>query len=216
MKKLIISLFLSLPLSLFSCDLPFGSIEEIPQEVKELMQGRSYKEGCPVALEDLRYITVLHWDYEGMVQTGHMVVHYKLAEELVDIFKELYNEMFPIERMEVVDLYEADDERSMSANNSSCFCCRENTTYPGVFSNHSYGIAIDINPLVNPYVKGERVLPEGGRAYVDRSVAYKGGITDDPDNVCYRAFTSRGYEWGGSWPDRQDYQHFSKQISDVQ
>ena len=193
----------------------FGMAQEIPEPIAALMKGRSYKEECPVALQDLRYISVSHWDYDGHIRVGHMVVHAKLANELIEIFEELFYNKFPIERMELVDFYNADDDRSMAANNSSCFCFRPNTTTPGIYSNHSYGIAIDINPLVNPYVKGERVLPEGGRAYLDRSLAYTGGITDSSDNVCYRAFTSRGYEWGGSWLDRQDYQHFSKQMSDV-
>lgn len=193
----------------------FGMSQEIPEPVAALMKGRSWKEECPVPLSDLRYISVSHWDYDGYVRIGHMVVHAKLADELIEIFEELFYNRFPIERMELVDLYDADDMRSMSANNSSCFCFRANTTTPGIYSNHSYGIAIDINPLVNPYVKGEKVLPEGGRAYLDRSLAYIGGITNSPDNACYKAFTSRSYEWGGLWPDRQDYQHFSKQISDI-
>jgi len=179
------------------------------------MKGRSYKEGCPVTLKELRYISVSHWGYDGKVHVGHMVVNAKLADELLDIFKEIFDGKFPIERMELVDLYEADDDRSMAANNSSSFCFRPNTTTPSIFSNHSYGIAIDINPLVNPYVRGERVLPEGGRAFLDRSVAYIGGVTDAPDNVCYQAFIKRGYHWGGAWPDRQDYQHFSKTPADL-
>lgn len=193
----------------------FGMKQAIPQEVAHLMTGSSWKEECPVPLSDLSYISVSHWDYDGYVRIGHMVVHAKLADELIDIFDELFAHKFPIERMEIVDMYNADDNRSMSANNSSCFCFRPNTTTPGVYSNHSWGIAIDINPLVNPYVRGERVLPEGGRAYLDRTASYIGGITDSPDNACYRAFTSRGYEWGGSWPDRQDYQHFSKSPADL-
>lgn len=192
-----------------------GMSQEIPDAIATLMNGRSYKEGCPVQLKDLRYISVSHWGYDNKVHVGHMVVHAKLADELLEIFKEIFDHQFPIERMELVDIYDADDDRSMSANNSSCFCFRPNTTTPGIFSNHSYGIAIDINPLVNPYVKGERVLPEGGKAYLDRSVTYLGGITDSADNICYKAFTSRGYHWGGSWPDRQDYQHFSKNPSTV-
>ncbi len=194
----------------------WGMSQEIPEPVAALMIGRSYKEGCPVLLTDLSYISVSHWGYDGKVHVGHMVVHAKLALELLEIFKELFDHQFPIERMELIDLYEADDDRSMSANNSSCFCFRPNTTTPGIFSNHSYGIAIDINPLVNPYVKGSRVLPEGGKAYLDRTVSYFGGITDSPDNICYQAFISRGYHWGGSsWPDRQDYQHFSKNPEDI-
>ena len=166
----------------------WGMSQEIPEPVAALMIGRSYKKGCPVRLTDLRYISVSHWGYDGNVHVGHMVVHAKLALELLEIFKELFDQQFPIERMELIDLYEADDDRSMSANNSSCFCFRPNTTTPGIFSNHSYGIAIDINPLVNPYVKGMRVLPEGGKAYLDRTVSYFGGITDSPDNICYQAF----------------------------
>lgn len=193
----------------------FGMSQEIPLSVAECMKGRSFKEGCPVSMDDLRYLSVSHWDYTGHVRIGHMVVHKIIASELVEIFQELFDHKFPIERMELIDFYDADDERSMSANNSSCFCFRPNTTTPGIYSNHSYGLAIDINPLVNPYVKGDKVLPDAGRLYLDRSLSYKGGITDSADNVCYKAFTSRGYEWGGSWPDRQDYQHFSKKIDEL-
>lgn len=193
----------------------YGNSQEIPDTIASLMNGRSYKEGCPITIKELRYISVSHWGYDDKVHLGHMVVHAKLALEIVAIFKELFDHKFPIERMELVDYYEADDERSMAANNSSCFCFRPNTTTPGIFSNHSYGIAIDINPLVNPYVKGDRVLPEGGKAYLNRTVSYKGVITDSSDNICYKAFTSRGYHWGGSWPDRQDYQHFSKNPTDL-
>ncbi|MBS0634595.1 MAG: M15 family metallopeptidase [Verrucomicrobia bacterium] len=193
----------------------FGMKQEVPPAVAELMTGLSWKEECPVPIKDLSYISVSHWDYDGYVRVGHMIVHAQLADELIEIFAELFLHRFPIERMEIVDLYGADDNRSMSANNSSCFCFRPNTTTPGVYSNHSWGIAIDINPLVNPYVRGDKVLPAGGRDYLDRTANYVGGITDSPDNACYRAFTSRGYEWGGSWPDRQDYQHFSKSPSDL-
>lgn len=189
-----------------------GKIEEISSETAVLMMGRSYKEGCPVMLQDLRLIRVSHWDFSDEVQTGCMVVHKKVADELLEIFRELFDAKFPIERMKLVDHYEADDDKSMADNNSSCFCFRPNTTTPQLHSNHSYGIALDINPLVNPYVKGDKVLPEGGRKYVDRTKEYKGGITASADNACYKAFTLRGYEWGGSWSDRQDYQHFSKQI----
>lgn len=190
-----------------------GKIEEISGEVEQLMTGRSYKPGCPVTLQDLRQITVSHWDFNDQVQTGQMVVHKQLADELLAIFRELFDGKFPIARMRLIDHYEADDDKSMADNNSSCFCFRPNTTTPNIHSNHSYGIAIDINPLVNPYVKGDRVLPPDGRKYLDRTKEYKGGIIASIDNICYKAFTSRGYEWGGSWPDRQDYQHFSKKLT---
>lgn len=190
-----------------------GTIEKIPADIKKMMIGCSWKPECPVPLEDLRYLTVSHWDYDGEEKIGHMIVHAKLADELLAIFHELYDEQFPIERMELIDLYGADDDCSMTANNSSAFCCRAITNVPGTFSLHSYGIAIDINPLVNPYVKGEQVLPKGGKAYLDRTQQHKGIITKSPDNACYCAFTKYGYEWGGDWTTRVDYQHFQKPIS---
>lgn len=190
-----------------------GSIEEIPADIKKMMIGCSWKQECPVPLEDLRYLTISHWGYDGEEKIGHMVVHAKIADELLAIFHELYDANFPIECMELIDQYDADDDRSMAANNSSAFCCRAITNVPGTFSLHSYGIAIDINPLINPYVKGEQVLPEGGKAYLDRTQQYQGIITKSSDNACYRAFTKYGYEWGGDWTTRVDYQHFQKPIS---
>lgn len=190
-----------------------GTIEPIPEAIKNKMVGCSWKPECPVPLEDLRYLTVSHWGYDGEEKVGHIVVHVKLSGELLAIFNELYDAHFLIERMELIDFYDANDECSMAANNSSAFCCRPITNAPGTFSLHSYGIAIDINPLVNPYVKGTQVLPEGGKAYLDRMQPHKGIITKSSDNACYRIFTKYGYEWGGDWTTRVDYQHFQKPIS---
>ena len=96
----------------------------------------------------------------------------------------------------------------MAANNTSAFNCRDTTGKPGVFSNHSWGRAIDINPLTNPYVKGDRVLPPAGRKYLDRSRAFPGSILKD--GFVVQEFESKGWTWGGRWLDRQDYQHFEK------
>jgi len=198
-----------------SCTQFVGTIEELPDAIQKLMTGRSWKPECPVPLHDLRYLTITHWGYDNEVHTGHIVVHEKLAAEMVDIFSELFDAHFPIERMELVDQYNADDDLSMAANNSSAFCCRANTTFPGQFSNHSYGTAIDINPLINPYVKGSKVLPEGGRAYLDRTQPHPGIITRSDDNACYTAFMKRGYTWGGDLEGRTDYQHFHKEPQTV-
>lgn len=190
-----------------------GLIETIPQPVASAMIGVSWNQLCPVALEQLRSITVSYWGYDDLIHRGHMIVHVSIAQEMVDIFSELFDARFPIERMELIDVFNADDESSMSANNSSAFCCRQNTTLPGIFSHHAYGLAIDINPLVNPYVKGDRVCPTAGKKYCDRTCLSKGGISQE--SSCYKAFTARGFLWGGNaWSDRKDYQHFFKEISE--
>lgn len=166
----------------------------------------SWEPGCPVAPDGLRIITVSHWNYAGSVSTGKLVVAAGLANQVVDIFRDLYEARFPIERMELVDAYGGDDDRSMAANNTSAFNCRL-VTGGSSYSEHSYGRAIDVNPLVNPYVKGSTVLPPAGSAYVDRSLDAPGMIHANDEVV--QAFASRGWIWGGTWSSLKDYQHFS-------
>jgi hypothetical protein len=135
-------------------------------------------------------------------------VNAALAEEVAQIFRELHRKKFPIEHMRPVEEYGGSDDRSMEANNTSAFNCRDMTGQPGKFSNHSWGRAIDLNPLTNPYVKGAKVLPEAGRQYLDRSKPYKGGIPSG--GFVVELFKQHGWSWGGDWKDRQDYQHFEK------
>jgi hypothetical protein len=166
----------------------------------------SWEPGCPVAPADLRVVTLSHWNYAGSVSTGKLVVAAELANQVVDIFQELYEAGFPIERMELVDKYDGDDNLSMAANNTSAFNCRL-VTGGTSYSEHSYGRAIDINPLVNPYVKDSTVLPPAGSAYVDRTVDATGMI--HANDVVVQAFADRGWIWGGTWSSLKDYQHFS-------
>jgi hypothetical protein len=175
-------------------------------EFIESMKGVSWHEGCPVPVSDLRMLTLSYWDFNGREQTGRLIVNAAVAGEVREIFRELHRRHFPIERMQPVEEYGGNDDRSMEANNTSAFNCRDVTGQPGKFSNHSWGLAIDLNPLTNPYVKGARVLPEAGRAYLDRSKHYKGGIESDVVEL----FRKHGWAWGGDWKDRQDYQHFEK------
>jgi D-alanyl-D-alanine carboxypeptidase len=172
------------------------------------MKGVSWHVGCPVPVAELRMLTLSYWDFEGREQTGKLVVNAAVADEVAEIFKELHARKFPIERMQPVEEYGGDDDRSMAANNTSAFNCRDKTGQPGQFSNHSWGRAIDLNPLTNPYVKGEKVLPEAGRDYLDRAKDYKGGIRSG--GFVVELFKQRGWTWGGDWKDRQDYQHFEK------
>ena len=131
------------------------------------------------------------------------------ADAVVTVFRKLYAAKFPIERMELVSEYGGDDDKSMAANNSSGFNCR---TVAGTtrWSQHSFGAALDLNPVQNPYVVGAEVMPPAGQKYADpaaRRAAVKGLIT--PDSATVRAFRAAGWDWGGDWTGSKDYQHFS-------
>lgn len=175
-------------------------------EIEQRIKGKSYKENSPVALEDLRYLTISYIDFEGKEHLGEMIVNKEVSKEVLEIFEELYKDKFPIARMELIDNFDADDNKSMSANNTSALCVRTMTSNKSKFSNHSYGLAIDINPIQNPYVMGEIVEPMEGRAYINRAVYKKGMITEKAKE----AFISRGWIWGGDWTSLKDYQHFEK------
>ncbi len=134
-------------------------------------------------------------------------MHGEVARDVMGVLRTLFEARFPIARMELVDVYGGDDEHSMEATNTSGFNCREATGQPGVGSEHSYGRAIDVNPVQNPYVSGGTVLPPAGTAYLDRSRAAKGLIR--PEGLVVRAFTAIGWTWGGTYRSVKDYQHFS-------
>jgi hypothetical protein len=184
-----------------------GEIQRIDSAVRARMSF-SWRQGCPVGFGDLRLLTLSFWGFDRRVHTGELVVHEDASRDVVNVFQELFEAEFPVDRMRLVDEYEGDDDRSMGANNTSGFNCREATGHPGVWSEHSYGRAIDINPLVNPYVASDRtVLPPAGARYADRSGKAKGMILEG--DLVVRAFASIGWEWGGSWSSIKDYQHFS-------
>lgn len=186
--------------------------EPISDTLFARMYGKSYKTDCTIPREELRYLKVLHKDAEGVIRLGELVSHASVSKDLLAIFRELYAAAYPIERMQLIDDYEADDERSMLANNSSAFNFRliAGTTK---LSNHSKGLAVDINPLYNPYVKVRAdgslyISPEAGAAYADRSQSFTYKI--EPDDLCCRLFKQYGFEWGGGWTSLKDYQHFEK------
>jgi D-alanyl-D-alanine carboxypeptidase len=166
----------------------------------------SWHEGCPLDVESLRAVDVSHFGYDGEVHSGRLVVAEEVAEDMVGIMSRLFEAGFPIERMEPVDVYGGDDDLSMAANNTSAFNCRP-VTGGSSWSEHSYGRAIDVNPLVNPYVVGRTVLPPEGAAYADRSLDAPGMIHDG--DLVVEAFAAHGWIWGGTWSSPKDYQHFS-------
>lgn len=166
----------------------------------------SYHEGCPVPLHALRYLRVSHVGFDGAAHTGELVVAADVADDIVSVFRTLYAERFPIRQMRLVDDFGGSDDESMAADNTSAFNCRQ-ITGGGGWSEHSFGAAIDINPVENPYVSGSVVLPPAGRDFLDRP--HRPGVIRAGDAVV-RAFTAIGWTWGGSWSSPVDLQHFSR------
>lgn len=177
------------------------------------MWGKSYKKNCTVRRSELRYVKVLHYTLDGHVRLGEMVCNKAIAQDLVEIFRKLYDAKYPIERMVLVDDYGADDEASMTANNTSCFNYRLVSGTKAI-SYHSRGLAVDINTLYNPCIttRGGRtsVKPVAGKPYANRRKAFPYKI--DTSDLCYKLFTRHGFRWGGSWRSVKDYQHFEKRI----
>lgn len=192
----------------------FFSAVPIGEEIEARIRGKSYKANCTVPFNELRYLSVLHYDLNGEIKRGEMVCNRLIADDLLEIFRVLFDARYPIERMVLIDDYDADDERSMLANNSSAFNFRF-IAGTNKLSNHSRGLAVDINPLYNPYVKRRKdgtlfVSPEAARPYADRSREFPCKI--DAEDLCCREFLRHGFVWGGGWHSLKDYQHFEKRL----
>lgn len=190
----------------------FFSVNAIPDSIFALMKGRSFKADCTVPRSSLRYILCLHRDDGGRAIVGEMVVNKAIAKDVLEIFRQLYEAGYPIERMRLIDYWDADDERAMTANNSSSFNFRF-ISHTNKVSKHGMGMAIDINPLYNPYTKtladGKTIVePAAGKPYLDRQRKYKYKI--ERGDLCFRLFRKYGFLWGGDWQSVKDYQHFEK------
>ena len=188
------------------------TVDTIPDTVFLRMMGKSYKKGCTVSRSDLRYLRLSHYNGKGEVMTGEIICNKMIASDIKEIFQELYRAKYPIERMQLIDDYDGDDERSMQAHNTSCFNFRA-ITGSKKLSKHSQGMAIDINPLYNPCVKRRKngslhIQPANARQYADRSKKHPYAI--DREDLCYRLFKKHGFMWGGSWRNTKDYQHFER------
>lgn len=175
------------------------------------MTGVSWHEGCPVPLERLRSITLLHWGFDGRIYEGELIVADSAAGAMTRAFKHLYDSRFPIHRIQPVDVFGGSDERSMAANNTSAFNCRRIAGSRSV-SRHAHGDAVDLNPVENPWVRGDgsergSVQPPGGQLWLDRDDVRPGMAVENGAAVA--AFESVGWQWGGRWKRARDYQHFS-------
>lgn len=210
------------------------SYSELTDEVKSRITGISYpitrseadslavpavnilsdSDNLQISYEDLRYLTVLYYDFDGNIQEGELICNAYIAEDLKEIFYELYRNEYRIESIRLIDDYNGDDTASMEANNTSCFNYRvvDGTTS---LSKHALGCAIDINPFYNPYIVFDKtgngqdyISPKGSEIYADRSKDFAYKI--DENDLCYKLFKEHGFTWGGDWNSCKDYQHFQK------
>lgn len=173
--------------------------------VEEL--AHSYTPDCPVALEDLVGIDLVHWGFDGQVHEGRIIVARSEGENVAAVFARLFEVGYPIESViPIGELSVGIEDSDPEYNNTSGLHCRyvAGTT---TWSEHARGLAIDINTLLNPYVTRTRLWPAGSGRYVDRSLDEPGMIHDGDEVV--KAFAARGWQWGGYWTSSKDYQHFS-------
>lgn len=170
------------------------------------MRGASWRRGCPVPRRDLALVRLAYVDFDGESRRGRMVVHHDVGADVLRVFRLLYRAEFPIERVALLERYGGSERLALRHNVTSAFNCRQ-TTGGSSWSQHAYGLAVDINPDQNPYVKGDTVLPKAGRRYLDRDRVRKGMIVR-PGPVT-RAFRRIGWYWGGDWSSLDDWMHFS-------
>ena len=188
-----------------------GTISRIGPFLRERLIGRNWHPGCPVGLDDLRHVQVRYWDFKGRIRSGPLIVHEMLAGDVLGVFHRLFRTGFRIHRIKLPPAYgpaEPGDYWHSTVNRTAAFNCRPATGNPGSLSHHSYGWAIDINPLQNPYVASDgSVLRRAAKPYVDRTRREPGMI--HAGDVVVRAFARIGWEWGGDWITLKDYMHFS-------
>lgn len=184
------------------------------------INGKSYRDNNDIALEDLRYLTIPYYDFEQQVMLGEMIVNVDIQEDVLNIFKELFNNKYEINSMKLIDDYwilgtdgNKADNNSIEENNTSCFCYRQVTGGESI-SNHGYGRAIDINPQQNPYVENGKNSHRNADEYVNnRYVGEPHVIVASDEDICYSIFTKYGFTWGGNWTNPIDYQHFEKAVA---
>lgn len=185
--------------------------EPLSEEIKEKITGVSFHENDNITYDDLRYLNVLYVDFSGTTRTGEIICNKAIAQDLMEIFKELYDNEYQIDKIRLIDEYGGDDDLSCDDNNSSCFNYRV-VGGTDTLSKHALGLAIDINPFQNPYITYpngvERISPIGSEPYADRSSGLPHMILEG--DLCYNLFIEHGFTWGGHWKTLKDYQHFQK------
>lgn len=173
---------------------------------RSVIERSTWKPGCPVAAQDLAWLRLTFWGFDARRHTGELLVHASAAHDLDRVFRRLWEVRFPLEQVLIVQTYDPDAPSTGDGNGTGAFVCRP-TTGGTSYSQHAYGLAIDVNTFQNPYQNGDVVLPELASSYLDRSWVRPGMIPADGPVVA--AFRDIGWEWGGSWSSLKDFQHFS-------
>jgi len=189
-----------------------GRIGVIPLPIERDMRGKTWEPGCPVGLEDLRLLRFNYHGFDGLIKRGQMVVHQDVAADVLGVFELLFDARFPFKHIDLSTRWRPHGPVDTTSSRTAAFNCRlalnPDLTPTGTWSEHSYGLAIDINPLQNPYVAADgTVRRPAAEVYLDRSQNLPGMIHDD--DVVVRAFAAIGWEWGGHWSASKDYMHFS-------
>ena len=188
--------------------------ETLSATLIERITGSSYHENDDISLDQLRFLHVLYYDFNNDIKDGELICNEQIADDLLEIFSTLYDNAYQIDKIQLIDVYGADDDLSCADDNTACFNYRV-VAGSTTLSKHALGMAIDINPFYNPYVTypdgKERISPAGSEVYADRS-------NDNPhmirkDDLCYQLFIDHGFTWGGEWKSLKDYQHFQKVIN---
>ncbi|WP_430868696.1 M15 family metallopeptidase [Demequina aurantiaca] len=182
-----------------------ATVSDVPEDV---LERSTWASNCPVALDDLSYVTMPYWGFDQQVHQGEMLIHRTVAADVVTAFEKIYAAKFPIEEMRVITRFENEAPPTGDQNITSGFTCRKIVGTSDVWSEHSKGYAIDINPFHNPYIRDEALFPELSEAYLDRDDERPGMIADP--GLVYDAFTEIGWDWGGHWDALDDWMHFSK------
>lgn len=182
-----------------------ASIGTVTDAIRARM-GETWSPACPVALADLAYVTVSFRGFDGLAHTGELVLAASEAEDVVSVFRALFAAGYPIEEMRLPTTADLDAPPTGDGNDTAALVCRAARGQTS-WSAHAYGLAIDVNPFLNPYHKGDVVLPERASAYLDRTRTQPGII--HAGDVVVREFARIGWSWGGSWSSLKDYQHFT-------
>jgi D-alanyl-D-alanine carboxypeptidase len=191
----------------------YSTVRQLPAPLVADLTGRAWRPGCPVPLSELRLLTVAHWGFDREVRAGQLVVARQYADALRGVFRRLYDLRFPIRHMRLADMYGPERSQPADGDVTGSFECRQSVPSPctggtrsGRWSNHAYGLAIDLNPRENPYIGCGRTRDRASARYADRAKLRKGMVTP----AVVEAFRSIGWGWGGDWTGQtKDYMHFS-------